>query len=568
MVGTHQHACGDPARAGSPHDVVCGPASVGDWGPTGVNPSLHGVSKGFSVDDKVLPPKPTTVESHEIRVPVPGFRQPSVVQSGAMNALDLLGPEHRGLFIGGTWREADNDDRFEVQDPADGSVITTVSDASVGDAVDALDAAVAAQADWARTPPRERGEILRRAFELITERADAFAQLMSLEMGKTVGEAKGEVAYGAEFFRWYAEEAVRIHGRWMQAPAGGSRLLTIKKPVGPCLFITPWNFPLAMGTRKIGPAVAAGCTMVVKPAQQTPLTMLALAALLSEAGLPDGVLNVVPTTRAGAVSEALQGDDRLRKVSFTGSTGIGKVLVRQSADQLQRVSMELGGNAPFLVFADADVDAAVDGAMVAKMRNMGEACTAANRFLVHTSVAAEFAEKLGRRMGALTLGRGQDAGVDVGPLIDEKAVESVSQLVTDAIHDGATVVCGGTVPDGPGWFYPPTVLLDVPPDSAINVEEVFGPVAPITTFDTEDEAVARANDTEYGLASYIYTRDLARTIRLAEALEFGMVGVNTGLISNPAAPFGGVKSSGFGREGGFEGIEEYLDTTYVALPAG
>ena len=386
-------------------------------------------------------------------------------------------------------------------------------------------------------------------------------------MGKTVAEARGEVGYGVEFFRWYAEEAVRIHGRWMQAPAGGSRLLTIKKPVGPCLFITPWNFPLAMGTRKIGPAVAAGCTMVIKPASQTPLTMLALAAVLAEAGLPDGVLNVVTTSHTGEFSTTLQADDRLRKVSFTGSTGVGKVLVRQSADQLQRVSMELGGNAPFLVFEDADVEAAVDGAMVAKMRNMGEACTAANRFLVHTSVAERFGELLGSRMGALTLGRGQDDGVDVGPLIDEKAVESVSQLVTDAVHDGARVLVGGQAPDGPGYFYPPTVLLDVPPDSAINSEEIFGPVAPITTFETEADAIRQANDTEYGLASYVYTRDLSRTIRLAEALEFGMVGINTGLISNPAAPFGGVKQSGFGREGGFEGIEEYLETTYVALPA-
>jgi succinate-semialdehyde dehydrogenase/glutarate-semialdehyde dehydrogenase len=391
---------------------------------------------------------------------------------------------------------------------------------------------------------------------------------MSLEMGKTVAEARGEVGYGIEFFRWYSEEAVRIHGRWMQAPAGGSRLLTLKKPVGPCLFITPWNFPLAMGTRKIGPAIAAGCTMVVKPASQTPLTMLALAAVLEEAGLPAGVLNVVTTSHTGELSETLQADDRLRKVSFTGSTGVGRVLVRQSADQLQRLSMELGGNAPFLVFEDADVDAAVEGAMVAKMRNMGEACTAANRFLVHSSVAAEFAEQLGKRMSGLTLGRGQDDGVDVGPLIDEKARDGVSRLVSDAVRDGATVVCGGEAPDGPGYFYPPTVLLDVPPDSAINVQEVFGPVAPITTFDSEEEAVRRANDTEYGLASYVYTRDLSRTIRLAEALEFGMVGVNTGLISNPAAPFGGVKASGFGREGGFEGIEEYLETTYVALPAG
>jgi succinate-semialdehyde dehydrogenase/glutarate-semialdehyde dehydrogenase len=485
-----------------------------------------------------------------------------------MNGLDLLGPGQRGLFIGGTWRDAEGGSRLDVIDPADGSVLTDVADASLADAADALDAAVGAQAAWAATPPRERGEILRTAFELITDRADRFAHLMSLEMGKTVAEARGEVGYGAEFFRWYSEEAVRIHGRWMQAPAGGSRLLTIKKPVGPCLFITPWNFPLAMGTRKIGPAIAAGCTMVVKPASQTPLTMLALAGVLEEAGLPAGVLNVVTTSHTGELSETLQADDRLRKVSFTGSTGVGKVLVRQSADRLQRLSMELGGNAPFLVFEDADVDAAVDGAMVAKMRNMGEACTAANRFLVHSAVAAEFAEKLGKRMSGLTLGRGQDDGVDVGPLIDEKAVESVTQLVTDAVQDGATVVAGGQAPDGPGYFYPPTVLLDVPADSAINIEEIFGPVAPITTFESEDEAVRQANRTEYGLASYVYTRDLARTIRMAEALEFGMVGVNTGLISNPAAPFGGVKSSGFGREGGFEGIEEYLETTYVALPAG
>jgi succinate-semialdehyde dehydrogenase/glutarate-semialdehyde dehydrogenase len=488
--------------------------------------------------------------------------------SATINGLDLLGPDQRGLFIGGTWRDADGGKRLDVIDPADGSVLTDVADGSIADAVAALDAAVGAQASWAATPPRERGEILRTAFELVTERADQFAHLMSLEMGKTVAEARGEVGYGAEFFRWYAEEAVRIHGRWMQAPAGGSRLLTVKKPVGPCLFITPWNFPLAMGTRKIGPAVAAGCTMVVKPASQTPLTMLALASVLTEAGLPAGVLNVVTTSHTGEFSETLQADDRLRKVSFTGSTGVGKLLVRQSADRLQRLSMELGGNAPFLVFDDADVDAAVEGAMVAKMRNMGEACTAANRFLVHTSVAEEFGEKLAKRMSGLTLGRGQDDGVDVGPLIDESAVDSVTRLVADAVQDGATVVCGGDVPEGPGYFYPPTVLLDVPRDSAINLQEIFGPVAPITTFETEDDAIRQANDTEYGLASYVYTRDLSRTIRLAESLEFGMVGVNTGLISNPAAPFGGVKASGFGREGGFEGIEEYLETTYVALPAG
>ncbi|MEV7430708.1 NAD-dependent succinate-semialdehyde dehydrogenase [Nocardioides sp. NPDC092400] len=484
------------------------------------------------------------------------------------NRLPLITDQQRNLLVGGQWRPAEDGARFEVVDPADGSVLTDVADASVADAADALDAAAEAQVTWGRTPPRERGEILRTAFQLVDDRADDFARLMSLEMGKTVAEARGEVGYGNEFFRWFSEEAVRIHGRYMANPAGGSRLLTLKKPVGPCLFVTPWNFPLAMGTRKIGPAIAAGCTMVVKPAAQTPLTMLALAGVLAEAGLPDGVLNVVTSTRAAEISEALQADDRLRKVSFTGSTAVGRIMVRQSADRLQRVSMELGGNAPFLVFADADLDAAVDGAMIAKMRNMGEACTAANRFLVQAEVAEEFGRRLAERMGGLTLGRGQDEGTDVGPLIDEKAVESVSQLVTDAVHDGARVVVGGERHDGPGYFYPPTVLLDVPQDSAINAEEIFGPVAPITTFETEEEAVAKANDTEYGLASYVYTRDLARTIRLAESLEFGMVGVNTGLISNPAAPFGGVKASGFGREGGFEGIEEYLETTYVALPAG
>jgi len=472
----------------------------------------------------------------------------------------------RGLFIAGQWRESSTGARFNVLDPADDSVITDVADGDTRDALAALDAAVAAQPGWAATAPRERGEILRRAFEAIIDQADDFAELISLEMGKTLAEAKGEVAYGAEFFRWFAEEAVRIHGRWMQAPAGGARLLTIRKPVGPCLFLTPWNFPLAMGTRKIGPAVAAGCTMVVKPAELTPLTMLALADVLTEAGLPAGVLNIVTTHNSKALSSTLMADERLRKVSFTGSTPVGRVLIRQSADQLQRLSMELGGNAPFVVFEDADLEAAVDGAMIAKMRNMGEACTAANRFLVHESVARQFGELLGARMGALRTGRGQDAGTDVGPLINADAVDAVGRLVTEAVDDGAEVLCGGTTPEGPGHFYSPTVLLGVPAEARINSEEIFGPVAPITTFTTDEEAIRLANATEYGLASYVYTRDLARTIKVAEALEFGMVGVNTGLVSNPAAPFGGVKASGFGREGGFEGIEEYLDTTYVALP--
>ncbi|MFI6824525.1 NAD-dependent succinate-semialdehyde dehydrogenase [Micromonospora sp. NPDC050187] len=479
----------------------------------------------------------------------------------------LPGPDQRGLFVGGRWREAEEGATFTVRDPADGSVLASVADGSVKDAVEALDAAVAAQKDWAASAPRDRGEILRRAFDLIRGRTDELAELMSLEMGKTIAEARGEIAYGNEFLRWFSEEAVRIHGRWMHAPDGASRLLTVRKPIGPCLLITPWNFPMAMGTRKIGPAIAAGCTMVVKPAELTPLTMLALADILHEAGLPPGVLNVVPTSRAAAMSEALMADPRLRKVSFTGSTPVGRHLVRQSADQLQRLSMELGGNAPFLVFADADVDAAVDGAMLAKMRNMGEACTAANRFLVHTDVAGEFAEKLADRMGRLVVGRGQDPGVDVGPLIDERAVDSVHRLVTDAVRDGARLVVGGSAPERPGYFYHPTVLLDVPQDSEINSQEIFGPVAPVSVFTTEEEAVRRANTTEYGLAAYVFTRDLARTVRLAESLEYGMVGVNTGLISNPAAPFGGMKASGFGREGGFEGIEEYLETTYVALPA-
>ena len=484
-----------------------------------------------------------------------------------MSGMDLVGPGQRKLFIAGGWRDAEGGEDFAVLDPADGSVLARVADGSVNDAIEALDAAVAAQRDWARSAPRDRGEILRRAFELINERADDLAELMSLEMGKPIAEAKGEVSYGNEFFRWFSEEAVRIHGRWMNAPAGGSRLLTVKKPVGPCFFVTPWNFPLAMGTRKIGPAIAAGCTMVIKPAGMTPLTMLALAQVLSEAGLPDGVLNVITSSHSGDISKALMEDDRLRKVSFTGSTAVGQTLVRQSADQLLRVSMELGGNAPFLVFEDADLDAAVEGAMVAKMRNMGEACTSANRFLVHADVAEEFGRRLGGRMAALKVGRGQDEGVEVGPLIEEKAVESVHQLVTDAVHDGATVVTGGTAPAGPGFFYNPTVLVGVHPESEINTQEIFGPVAPITTFTTEEEAIGRANATEYGLASYAYTRDLDRTIRLAETLDYGMVGINTGLLSNPAAPFGGVKHSGFGREGGFEGIEEYLETTYVALPA-
>ena len=469
------------------------------------------------------------------------------------------------LLIGGSWREASGGARFEVSDPASGAVLTTCADGTPEDGLAALAAAHEAQPTWAATPPRERSEILRRAFDALVARTDEFATLMSLEMGKPLAEARGEVAYAAEFFRWFAEEAVRIHGRYAVAPNGATRLVTMKQPVGPTLMITPWNFPLAMGTRKIGPAVAAGCTMVVKPAHETPLTMLLLAEVMMEAGLPDGVLNVVTTTHSGAVCEPLIRDERLRKLTFTGSTPVGKMLVEQSAEQLLRLSMELGGNAPFLVFEDADVDAAVDGAMLAKMRNIGEACTAANRFFVHESLAEEFATKLAARMGALVVGKGTKKGVDVGPLITGKARDKVDELVQDAVGKGARVLTGGAPVPGKGFFYAPTVLADVPADSRCLGEEIFGPVAPVCTFTDDADAVAKANGTEYGLVGYIYTNDQNRMIRVAEAMEFGMIGVNTGIVSNPAAPFGGVKQSGFGREGGFEGIDEYLETKYVGI---
>ncbi|MCU1535957.1 MAG: NAD-dependent succinate-semialdehyde dehydrogenase [Humibacillus sp.] len=470
-----------------------------------------------------------------------------------------------GLFIGGSWRAATGGATIAVDDPATGRVLAHVADATVADGKAALDAAVAAQADWARTAPRERGELLRAAYDLITERAEQFAMLMTLEMGKTLAESRGEVAYGSEFFRWFSEEAVRIGGRFAIAPNGATRLMTMKQPVGPVLMITPWNFPLAMGTRKIGPAIAAGCTMVVKPASQTPLTMLALADLLREVGLPDGVLNVVTTSSTGEVMEPLIRDPRLRKLTFTGSTPVGRSLMEQASQGILRVSMELGGNAPFLVFGDADVDRAVEGAMLAKMRNMGEACTAANRFYVHESVAKEFSDKLAARMGALVLGRGTKKGVDVGPLVDEKSRDKVAALVDDAVAKGARVVVGGSAPKGAGWFYEPTVLADVPADADLTREEIFGPVAPISTFSTDAEAIALANDTEYGLVAYLFTKDLSRAFTVSEALEFGMVGVNQGIVSNPAAPFGGVKASGVGREGGFEGIDEYLETKYVGI---
>ncbi|HET7477349.1 MAG TPA: NAD-dependent succinate-semialdehyde dehydrogenase [Dermatophilaceae bacterium] len=477
----------------------------------------------------------------------------------------LLARVPTGLFIGGKWVEGSDGLVMDVEDPSTRRTLVSVADATVADGQAALDAAVAAQRDWARTPPRERGEVLRRAFQEITARAEEFALLMTLEMGKPLAESRAEVTYGAEFFRWFAEEAVRIDGRWSTAPNGATRLLTMKQPVGPVLAITPWNFPLAMGTRKIGPAIAAGCTMVVKPASQTPLTMYLLAELLADCGVPAGVLNVITTSRTGPVMGSVIGDPRLRKLTFTGSTPVGRRLVEQSAEQLLRVSMELGGNAPFLVFADADVDKAVDGAMLAKMRNIGEACTAANRFLVHESVAEEFALKFAARMSSLKLGRGTEEGVTVGPLIDGSARDGVAELVADAVARGAEVVCGGQAGEGAGYFYQPTVLTGVAKDARLMRQEIFGPVAPIATFADDDEAIAAANDTEYGLVAYFFTKDLSRMLKVSEALEFGMVGVNQGIVSNPAAPFGGVKQSGFGREGGPEGIEEYLETKYVGI---
>jgi succinate-semialdehyde dehydrogenase / glutarate-semialdehyde dehydrogenase len=477
----------------------------------------------------------------------------------------LLARIPTGLFIDGKWQDGSDGRTIDVEDPSTGETLASVADATIADGAAALDAAVAAQADWAATAPRDRGEILRKAFVEIIARAEEFALLMTLEMGKPLAEARAEVTYGAEFFRWFSEEAVRISGRWSTAPNGATTLMTMKQAVGPTLMITPWNFPLAMGTRKIGPALAAGCTMVVKPAKQTPLTMLALVELLTDCGVPAGVVNVITTSRTGEVVGPIIADPRLRKLTFTGSTPVGRKLVEQSAEQLLRVSMELGGNAPFLVFADADVDAAVQGAMLAKMRNSGEACTAANRFLVHESVAEEFSSKFAAKMAAMTVGRGTQDGVTVGPLIDATAQAGVADLVEDAKAKGATVVCGGTRVGDQGYFYAPTILTAVSADARMMHEEIFGPVAPIVTFATESEAIARANDTEYGLVAYVFTRDLSRTLRVSEALEFGMVGINQGIVSNPAAPFGGVKHSGFGREGGFEGIEEYLEVKYVGI---
>ncbi len=468
------------------------------------------------------------------------------------------------LYIGGEWRDGDKG-TLTVEDPSTGEALCEVADPTPENAPAALDAAVEAGPAFAAVAPRDRGEILRRAFELIVERKEDLAVLMTLEMGKTVKESLAEVTYAAEFFRWFSEEAVRIDGRYAVSPNGQGRVLTMKQAVGPCLMITPWNFPLAMGTRKIGPAIAAGATMVVKPAQLTPLSMLALGGILAEAGLPAGVLNIITASSSGETTGPLISDPRLRKLSFTGSTEVGRTLMAQAAHGLLRLSMELGGNAPFIVFEDADIDAAVAGAMIAKMRNIGEACTAANRFHVADAVADEFVEKLAAKMGAMKLGRGVEDDVDAGPLIDESQRSKVSELVQDAIGRGAQAVVGGQARDGAGYFYNPTVLTDVPDDAKLLGEEIFGPVAPVRGFGDEDEAIAAANDTEYGLVAYLFTNDLKRALRVCERLETGMIGLNQGIVSNTSAPFGGIKQSGFGREGGYEGIEEYLETKYVAI---
>jgi succinate-semialdehyde dehydrogenase/glutarate-semialdehyde dehydrogenase len=476
---------------------------------------------------------------------------------------DVLASVNDGLFIDGVWREGSDRQTIEVRDPATGEVVKTIAAASVADGLAALDAADRAFPAWSRTPARERAEILRRAFDLLMERREEFALLMTIEMGKPLAEARGEVAYGGEFLRWFSESAAHVQGRYAPNPEGTGRMVVTQHPVGPCYLITPWNFPLAMATRKIAPALAAGCTVIIKPADLTPLTTSLFVQLLEEAGLPAGVVNVINTQVPGPISEAIIADRRLRKISFTGSTPVGRHLLAQAAQGVLRTSMELGGNAPFLVFEDADLDKAVDGAMVAKFRNIGQACTAANRFLVHEAVVDEFSARLTDRVKNLVMGRGTEPGVAIGPLIDDRAVAKTDQLVRDAVERGASVLTGGTPVDGPGSFYPATVVTGVRPDSAITREEIFGPVVSIVPFADEDEAVALANDTEYGLVSYVFTESITRSQRMIERLHTGMMGVNVGAVSNAAAPFGGWKQSGLGREGGDEGIHEYLQTKYT-----
>ena len=468
-----------------------------------------------------------------------------------------------GLLIGGEWSSGSS--TFPVLDPATEEPIAEVADGTARDALDAVSAAHDALPAWAATPPRQRAEILRKAFELMTARSEQFARLMSAENGKSLRDARGEATYAAEFFRWYAEEAVRIEGTLMRAPSGANKILTMHQPIGVSLLVTPWNFPAAMATRKIGPALAAGCPVVLKPAEDTPLTALALAALLTEAGVPDGVVNVVSTSKPGPAVEAMLNDSRVRKLSFTGSTEVGRLLLGQAAKSVMSCSMELGGNAPFIVFEDADLDAAVEGALIAKLRNGGEACTAANRFYVHDAVADAFTTAFAARMARLNLGAGLDEGTDLGPLVNADTRSKVSELVDQAAATGSKVLMGGSAPDRPGYFYLPTVLSEVPPDAGILGQEIFGPVAPMVRFTSEDEVIALANGTEYGLVSYLYSADLRRSLRVAEALEAGMVGINRGIVSDPAAPFGGVKQSGIGREGGHEGLLEFSEIKYIAV---
>ncbi len=477
---------------------------------------------------------------------------------------NLLAGVPTDLWIGGTWRKSSDGERFDVIDPATENTITSVASATVEDAKAAVDAASEAFPAWAAKKPRERGEVLRKAFELMMRDAERIAKLMTLENGKALPDARAEVAYAAEFFRWNAEEGVRNLGQFYNAPASGARTLVHHRPAGVAILVTPWNFPAAMAARKIAPALAAGCTMVVKPASDTPLTMLALMPILQEAGVPAGVVNVIPSRSSGKVVSAMLHDPRVRVLSFTGSTEVGRKLLKEAADNIIKPAMELGGNAPFIVFEDADIDAAVDGAMIAKMRNMGEACTAANRFLVHAKVQEEFSKKLTGRMQALKLGNGLDDGVAVGPLINREGRDKVVELVEDAVKRGARVLTGGKTPDGKGYFYPPTVLVDVPDGAKMLDEEIFGPVAAIQSFTSEEEAIRRANDTIYGLVAYLYTRDLARGMRVSEQLECGMIGLNRGLVSDPSAPFGGMKQSGIGREGGHEGLMEFLQTQYIS----
>ena len=492
----------------------------------------------------------------------------TVSNTGENAETSVVGRAPKQLFVGGRWVDAEHETTFEVLDPSTGDPLCAVADASPADGRAALDAAVAAQPSFAATSPRDRADMLTRAFDLLHERIDDLALLMTLEMGKPLAEARGEIAYAAEFLRHFAGEAVRIDGGFQVAPTGAARFLVSKQPVGPCLLITPWNFPMAMGTRKIGPAIAAGCTSVVKPAHQTPLSMLALVDILREAGVPDGVVNVVTTSKPNDLMEPLIRSGLARKLSFTGSTKVGKVLLEQCAEKVLRTSMELGGNAPFIVFEDADLDEAVEGAVAAKMRNMGEACTAANRVYVHQEIIEEFGAKLAERLATLTVGRGTEDGIRVGPLIDDAAQQKVIELVGDAVAQGARVLTGGAAPEGVGFFYPPTVLIDVPRTARMADEEIFGPVAPLTSFKDEAEVINAANDTEFGLVSYVFTNDLRRAVRVAEAIETGMVGLNQGVVSNPAAPFGGVKQSGLGREGGAVGIDEFLEVKYIGIAMG